>query len=1075
MSSIYQNPENALKRAETLYDLGKQDEAMDCLYDVLKNRKNRLLKQTHEAIINKLLEICVERKLSGFAKDGLYLYRIICQGVNIKSWEDAVKKLFLLAESKIETTIKDLQTSLVDFCSLDQAMTPESLMKISCSDESETRRKQILLLSWIKFKWECYRICVELLRNTQFEKFYHYIVQSAFKFCLKYSRKTEFRKLCNSLKMHVNYLQKRHAEFFTDDKNSEVTTLYLETGISELNTALELELWHDAFKVAEDIHFLMSIVKQTINSKVMAIYYEKLSILFWKGSDLLFHAAALFQYFLFSKEVKKTFTSETSALSSRVVLAVLSIPFDSDILDSVTENNSAIIVKKQRLLSSLLNFSNIPTRKLLMKNLNIYNILQSSHPEIQDLFNLLENEVDPLNMNVRLKKSINSISELDNQITSKQYFPSLFAVSTVRLLSQLSMIYETLTLSKFFSLVPFVEPCFIERFVVDSARRYNIPVRIDQANKSLRFNNSFCLFQSESTIGGPEFHQLPENQNLNWLTSLLNSLNKIKNLIIPDSFKFESVAHAMHLQEQYFKSQNIERRRILQRKKLIEKYKEMLENLQIKKEKEERKRLAEQQSKQEATERYRLRKEAEERAYQRRILEEEKIKNQILREKIENLKKSELGQMIEKLELNELSSVDPDSLLSKHIEYIKREKKEFQTRLRKQERTINHMERAKRIEEIPLLKQEYEVATIKALEMWEHDEKCRIQRLNEERSRLIEDKNRMLSMKDDLNAFMLNISERRKLEYEKDYMNFLRTIQKEREKRLLERAVQRKTERRRIWLEQKKQSEKDNDAHFKLVRRRETRNNAKSIREKSAEKSPGFENFREFRTEQNNSLPYKPYQEKLIKTSNQESTRSLPTRHNDVNMFDNQSRRRYDFQTNIAIKRDESPYKKTQPKYHILKRNENPFIDKRISKEHFLPTWCTSSDLRNDDTDFQKSFFGCADNPNAQSPKRQNTKFISSSRESTTPVLEPSSKYMYSQKHCQAESLQRKDTLPDSLLYKKNMNSEFHLDSTGKISKRDDEKAQSNVGEQIKYDVRHSCTPWAKLNRANNAKPNNES
>ncbi|KAF8767886.1 Eukaryotic translation initiation factor 3 like protein [Argiope bruennichi] len=576
MLNVYQNPENALKRADALYELGKQDEAMDCLYDALKNRKNRLFKHVHEAIINKLLEICVERKLSGFAKDGLYLYRIICQGVNIKSWEDAVKKLFLLTESKIEITLKNnLQMTLADLHTLEQAMIPENLTKISDFDETQ---------------------------------------------------------------------------------------------------------------------------------------------------------------------------------------------------------------------------------------------------------------------------------------------------------------------------LPFNEPCFVERLVVDLARKYNIPVRIDQVNKSLRFNNSFSLFQNGSTIYGPELYELSENQNVSCLSRLLSSLTKINNLIRPESFKFENAAYVMHLREQYFKSQNLERRHILERKKIIEKHKEMLENLQFKKE-EERKKFAEKQLKEEEAERQRLQKEAEERANQRRIFEEEKIKNLICREKIENLKKSDLGQMIEKSELNELSSVDPESLLAKQIEYARREKKEFQTRLRKQERTINHMERAKRIEEIPLLKQEHEVDKIKALEMWECDEKCRIQTLYEERSRNIENKNRMRTMKDDLNAFIQKISERRKLEYEKNYTNFLKIIEKEKEKRLLERAVQRKAERRRIWLEQKEQLEKDNDKHFKFVRRRETKNNAKSSRERSTKKSPRCENFPEFRNEQNYLSPNRSYQAK-INISNDNSTRSLPLRDNKVHMFNNHSERR---------------------------------------------------------------------------------------------------------------------------------------------------------------------------------------
>ena len=43
--------------------------------------------------------------------------------------------------------------------------------------------------------------CLELLRtNSRVERLYHNIGQQAFKFCLKYQRKTEFRKLCDKLR-----------------------------------------------------------------------------------------------------------------------------------------------------------------------------------------------------------------------------------------------------------------------------------------------------------------------------------------------------------------------------------------------------------------------------------------------------------------------------------------------------------------------------------------------------------------------------------------------------------------------------------------------------------------------------------------------------------------------------------------------------------------------------------------------------------------------------------------------------------------------------------------------------------
>ena len=66
---------------------------------------------------------------------------------------------------------------------------------------SSYRSDRTVLMPWVKFLWESYCQCLELLRtNSRVERLYHNIGQQAFKFCLKYQRKTEFRKLCDKLR-----------------------------------------------------------------------------------------------------------------------------------------------------------------------------------------------------------------------------------------------------------------------------------------------------------------------------------------------------------------------------------------------------------------------------------------------------------------------------------------------------------------------------------------------------------------------------------------------------------------------------------------------------------------------------------------------------------------------------------------------------------------------------------------------------------------------------------------------------------------------------------------------------------
>lgn len=807
MSNFFNNPENALKRANEFLELGKEDESMDCLCDILKFKKNRILKNVHEAVIYKLLDICVDRKMSSIAKDGLYSYRILCFGINIKSWEDAVRRLISLAEQKIEINTEDLfKYDAGTVCSLDETVTPEYLLKLVNDRNNDKDDKWIALFPWIKFNFECYRFCLDLLKNNQAESFYHYVARKSLHFCQKYHLKTEFHKLCHVLRVHLGYLYKQTSQILSNVNNTETLMLYLETETIELEIALDLELWQEVYKAIENLHFLIEIVKRHGSSKIIANYYKQLCHVFLKTGDLLYHAAALFRYFCLTRELKKSLgPAEVTALSSTLVLSVLAIPLSPNDLtiDQLAEKDFPLTEKKHRLLSEFLNFSNKLTRKTLLKDIKHCGVVQTAQVEVQGLFHLLENELDPLNMGNRILCLTKAFSEtsVSNQKTLNLYLNSILDLSVTILLSQLSKIYESMTWEKFKSLVPLSDEFHVEWLVVETGRRYNIPVRLDHLNACLRFDTSY-IFHNSSTEGGIEVRQLPVDKSMNYLSQVYTSLKQIGRQLDPEYFKGEEIAVRNKITEQYLQEFGEDRIDILQRKKIIERHKEMVEKIRLKKEEDERNLIAAKQLEFEIAEKQRLLKEAEQRAQQKLILQQEEIRKKILYEKIEILKKSELGEMIGKLEINELEDLDPEVILSKHFEQVIREKKGLTLRLQKQERTTNHMERAKRIEEVPLLEHKYEEEKDVSKSTWEKDEKRRIETALEERAHNVRKKERLLVMKDHLNEFVGKIRERNKLEYLEKCNDFQITLEQEREKRLKERAVKRKEQRRLQWIEE---------------------------------------------------------------------------------------------------------------------------------------------------------------------------------------------------------------------------------------------------------------------------------
>jgi translation initiation factor 3 subunit A len=79
-------------------------------------------------------------------------------------------------------------------------MTPEEL-EAEDNVESPT--------PWFKFLWETYRNCLEVLRNNnKMEALYQLVAIEAFNFCVKYKRNSEFRRLCENLRSHLNNLLK---------------------------------------------------------------------------------------------------------------------------------------------------------------------------------------------------------------------------------------------------------------------------------------------------------------------------------------------------------------------------------------------------------------------------------------------------------------------------------------------------------------------------------------------------------------------------------------------------------------------------------------------------------------------------------------------------------------------------------------------------------------------------------------------------------------------------------------------------------------------------------------------------
>uniref|UniRef100_A0A8C3F3D1 Eukaryotic translation initiation factor 3 subunit A n=1 Tax=Chrysemys picta bellii TaxID=8478 RepID=A0A8C3F3D1_CHRPI len=723
--------------------------------------------------------------------------------VNIKSLEDVVRAYLKLAEEKTEAAKEESQQMVLDIEDLDNIQTPESVLLSAVSGEdTQDRTDRLLLTPWVKFLWESYRQCLDLLRNnSRVERLYHDIAQQAFKFCLQYTRKAEFRKLCDNLRMHLGQIQRHHNQSTAINlSNPESQSMHLETRLVQLDSAISMELWQEAFKAVEDIHGLFSLSKKPPKPQLMANYYHKVSTVFWKSGNALFHASTLHRLYHLSREMRKNLTQEEmQRMSTRVLLATLSIPITPERTDIARLlDMDGIIVEKQRRLATLLGLQAPPTRISLINDMVRFNVVQHVVPEVKELYNWLEVDFHPLKLCDRVTKVLNWVrDQVEKEPELQLYVPHLQNNTILRLLQQVAQIYQTIDFSRLTTLVPFVDAFQLERAIVDAARHCDLQVRLDHTSRTLSFGSDLNYSTREDAPLGPQLQSMPSEQIRNQLTAMSSALAKALEVIKPPNIVQEKEEQHQLAVTAYLKNSRKEHQRILARRQTIEERKERLESLNIQREKEELEQREAELQKVRKAEEERLRQEAKEREKERILQEHEQIKKKTVRERLEQIKKTELGaKAFKDIDIEDLEELDPDFIM-----------KELQERLKNQEKKIDYFERAKRLEEIPLIKTAYEEQRIRDMDLWEQQEEERITTMQLEREKALEHKNRMSRMLEDKDLFVSRLKAARQSIYQEKLKQFEERLAEERHNRLEERKRQRKEERRVSYYREKEEEE----------------------------------------------------------------------------------------------------------------------------------------------------------------------------------------------------------------------------------------------------------------------------
>lgn len=113
-------------------------------------------------------------------------------------------------------------------------------------------------------------------------------------------------------------------------RNPDTQLKHFKARLRQLDCAMELEMYNEAYKTVEDIWSFILMSKKVTSTFLMTNYYSKSAELFLRCGCHLYHAAALLNLFgLFRNHKKNIGPKELSDLGSRVLCATLAIPLSN--------------------------------------------------------------------------------------------------------------------------------------------------------------------------------------------------------------------------------------------------------------------------------------------------------------------------------------------------------------------------------------------------------------------------------------------------------------------------------------------------------------------------------------------------------------------------------------------------------------------------------------------------------------------------------------------------------------------------------------------------------------------------
>ncbi|KAI5478581.1 translation initiation factor eIF-3 subunit 10 [Pseudohyphozyma bogoriensis] len=848
------------KRADELLSVGQPLAALSSISEVFSSKRFRTTPlSTLEPILIKFLSLCVDLRKGRTAKEGLHVYKNVAQNTSVGSVEIVIQKFLEQSRQKLTEALakveelegpaeaqKKEEGLAAEVEDLEASETPESILLSSVSEEkSRDRTYRTLVTPWLRFLWEAYRTALDTLRNNaRLETVSH----EAFQFCMTHQRKTEFRRLAEMLRSHVTASQKySHQSHSINLNDPDTLQRHLDTRFQQLNTAVELELWQEAFRTAEDIHTLVGMSKRAPKASMMASFYEKMVKVFGVGQNYLFHAAAYGK--LYSLHAARAATpgdkpddAELAKLSSLVLLSALAVPLGAGESSARREGGDESEAKgKLGRLAALLGLANAPTRAGLISDALSRHVLKRVSPELRSLYNILEVDFHPLSITSKIEPIL---ATLEQDPETARYVEPLKEVVLARLFQQLAQVYASLKIERVVRLASFQKDADkevtrkrVERFITEACRRGDLDVTIDHATGAIKFDED--LFGSEATpVASSSATPYDSVKTLQpsastllrtHLTRLASTLYTTLEAVSPHNSPLASALASKALAFTALEAHGSdERDTLMARTQIIKRRKELADEQTARKEKEE----AHQRT-------LRAQQKAEEDA--RKQVEDKKNRElEKMRKELAEEKKKETARLLQALiektgqkapDTAEQEEMSAEKIFQLGVQHIEKEKKDLAQKLSGVTKRIDHLERAFRKEEIPLLKQDYERQQTRDRETHVATQKLRVESSKKQHAEDLAIKARLVNILPDYHAFRTRTEGESRAAYDKQAAKLAEQLEEAKAERRAE------IQRQREAAEQQRLAREAQEAARRAQEEEEARQRAEDEEREAAEKA----------------------------------------------------------------------------------------------------------------------------------------------------------------------------------------------------------------------------------------------